>query len=46
MGACLVRRLVELGGWYAQSGPPPQQQEQLHMQELIQGLQVGVATQS
>ena len=36
--------LVELGGWYAQSWA--QQQEQLHMQDLIQGLQVGVATQS
>jgi hypothetical protein len=40
----LVRRLVELGGWYAQSWA--QQQEQLHMQDLIQGSQVGVATQS
>ncbi len=35
--------LVELGGWYAQSWA--QQQEQLHMQEIIRGLPVGVATQ-
>jgi ATP-binding cassette subfamily C protein CydCD len=36
--------LVELGGWYAQSWA--QQQEQLHMHEIIQGLPVGVATQA
>jgi len=34
--------LVELGGWYAQSWK--QQQEQLHMQEIIRELPVGIAT--
>jgi ATP-binding cassette, subfamily C, bacterial CydCD len=34
--------LLELGGWYAQSWK--QQQEQLHMQEIIRELPVGIAT--
>lgn len=34
--------LVELGGWYAQSWA--QQREQLHMQEIIRDLPIGVAT--
>jgi ATP-binding cassette subfamily C protein CydCD len=34
--------LLELGGWYAESWR--QQQEQLHMQEIIRELPVGIAT--